>query len=100
MRRWFAILLLVMLGYAGSLDAQTSTSTPAPTSTATAIPTATATYDLYIYVTVVPPGESVPQGGAIKNEVTLGDVMIALLLFALLMLSIVRLVLRFRRGTP
>jgi len=91
-----AILLLLMVLGVGSVHAQTSTPTNTPTPTAT--PTATATLNLYQFVTVIAPGGGDPQAGVIKYEVNAGDVMIALLLFALVVLSIVRLVVRFRRG--
>jgi hypothetical protein len=90
MWRCWAILLLIVLVGAWSVQAQTSTPTPGPT------PTVTATYDLYQYLTVVPPGEVISHGGAIRYEVNLGDFMIALLLFGILVLALTNLSSRFR----
>ena len=78
----------------------THTPTDTPIYTDTPTPTITPTANLYQYVTVIPPGgtEADSQIGALKYEVTAGEVLSALPLIILVILTLIRIVWQARRG--
>jgi len=77
---------------------QTPSATLTPSNTPTPTITPSATLNLYTYVTVIPPGGGLSdaQGGAIKYEVTAGQIIIALLLFAIFLIAVVNEILKAR----
>lgn len=76
----------------------TPTWTPTNTPTPTLTPTNTPTADLYTYITVIPPGGTVSDShpAALVYQATAGQILIALLLSALLLLALFEKMLRAR----
>lgn len=92
-RAWVILLIFFISGIASA-----QTDTPTPTATPTETPTATITPDLSIYVTVIAPGGSPEESvdGALRFEVTAGQVMQAALVIVLVVLAVMDLILRMR----
>lgn len=76
----------------------TPSMSPTMTLTPSQTPSPTATLDLYSYVTVIPPGGGLSDAarGAMKYEVTIGQIMIALVLFAILIIGVFDLIIKSR----
>jgi hypothetical protein len=97
------LLFLVIVGFSSraalaQTDTPTPTATPTSTPTPTPTPTPLPTLDLNRYVTVIPPGGSPEdaQDGALRFEVTAGQVMNALLGLGLVLIAVIELILKLR----
>lgn len=96
MRSITLILAAVLLWFMGGPALAQDTDTPVPTITPTPTATFTPTPDLFVFSTIPAPGGAGDPGQpvAVRFEITAGELLIAVLLFALFVLNLLSLVVK------